>query len=117
MILKSILQALSSATQLPVKPLFTTTIGDQIVYKHYPLSDNGAHSLQRLEIRLITKTYENAESYRKIIINTLVPVGDNVLIDGITECYVDGGGSLYEGETKTYHTILYFNYTQRSENI
>ena len=114
--IRSIINALSSATGLPVKPLQTTDINNQIVYNHFPSNDNGAKSIQRLELRLITTTYEEAERYRKQIIQALVPVGDNVIIDGITGCELNGGGSLYEGSTKTYHTLLYFNYIQRSEN-
>ncbi len=114
--IKKIISALEEATSLPVKPVFTTSIGNQIIYNHYPVNDNGAKSLQRLELRLITKTYSEAESYRKQIIGALVPVGDNKLIDGITSCELNGGGSLYEGETKTYHTLLYFEYIHRSEN-
>lgn len=114
--IRSIISALQSATNLPVKPVFTTELGNQIVYNHYPVQDNGAKSQQRLELRLITKTYSEAESYRKQIIGALVPVGDDTLIDGITACALNGGGSLYEGETKTYHTLLYFDYIHRSEN-
>lgn len=114
--IKKIISALEEATSLPVKPVFTTSIGNQIIYNHYPVNDNGAKSLQRLELRLITKTYSEAESYRKQIIGALVPVGDNKLIDGITSCELNGGGFLYEGETKTYHTLLYFEYIHRSEN-
>lgn len=112
----SIISALQTATGLPVKPVFTTSLGNQIVYKHYPVADNGAKSQQKLEIRLITKTYSEAESYRKQIIGVLVPIGDEILIDGITACELNGGGSLYEGESKTYHTLLYFDYIHRSEN-
>ena len=114
--IKAIISALQTATNLPLKPLFTENIGAQIVYTHYPTTDNGAKSIQRLELRLITLSYSEAERLRKVIINTLVPVGDNVLIEGITDCELNGGGSLYEGETKTYHTLLYFNYIQKSEN-
>lgn len=114
--IKKIITALENATSLPVKPMFTTEIGNQIVYSHYSVLDNGARSQQRLEIRLITTSYSDAESYRKRIIGALVPVGDNILIDGITSCELNGGGSLYEGETKTYHTLLYFDYIHRSEN-
>lgn len=111
-----IISALELATSLPVIPLFTKTIENQIVYNHYPVADNGAKSQQRLQLRLITKTYSEAESYRKQIIGALVPVGDNILIDGITSCELNGGGVLYEGDTKTYHTMLYFDYIHRSEN-
>jgi len=114
--IKKIISALEVATSLPVKPVFTTSLGNQIIYNHYPVIDNGAKSQQRLELRLITKTYSEAESYRKKIIGALVPIGDNILIDGITSCELNGGGSLYEGETKTYHTLLYFDYIHRSEN-
>ena len=111
-----IIDALESATNLPVLPMFSTTIDNQIVYNHYPVADDGAKSQQRLELRLITKTYSEAESYRKQIIGALVPIGDNTLINGITACELNGGGSLYEGDTKTYHTLLYFDYIHRSEN-
>jgi len=114
--IKKIISALEVATSLPVKPVFTTSLGNQIIYNHYPVADNGAKSQQRLELRLITKTYSEAESYRKKIVGALVPIGDNILIDGITSCELNGGGSLYEGETKTYHTLLYFDYIHRSEN-
>ena len=112
----SIISALQTATGLPIKPVFTTELGNQIIYNHYPVQDNGAKSQQRLELRLITTTYSEAESYRKQIIGALVPIGDDTLIDGITACELNGGGSLYEGETKTYHTLLYFDYIHRSEN-
>ena len=114
MIIK-IIRALESATDLPVRPMITTKIENQIVYNHYPINDNGAKSIQRLELRLITKTYEEAERYRKLIIQALVPIGDNILIEGITDCELNGGGTLYEGETQTYHTMLFFSYIHRSE--
>lgn len=114
--IRKIISALENATGLPVKPVFTTELGNQIIYNHYPISDDGAISRQRLELRLITNTYSEAESNRKEIIGALVPVGDNTLINGITACELNGGGSLYEGETKTYHTLLYFDYIHRSEN-
>lgn len=114
--IRRVISALETATNLPVKPVFTTELGNQIIYNHYPLSDDGAVSRQRLELRLVTNTYSEAESYRKQIIGALVPVGDNILIEGITACELNGGGSLYEGDTKTYHTLLYFDYIHRSEN-
>ena len=114
--IRNIISALQTATNLPVKPMFTTEIDNQIIYSHYAVIDNGARSQQRLEIRLITKTYSEAESYRKQIIGALVPIGDSKKIEGITACELNGGGSLYEGETKTYHTLLYFDYITKSEN-
>lgn len=114
--IRSIISALQTATGLPVKPVFTTELDNQIIYNHYSVLDNGARSQHRLEIRLITHTYSEAESYRKQIIGALVPIGDEILIDGIVACELNGGGSLYEWETKTYHTLLYFDYIHRSEN-
>ena len=111
-----IITALQTATSLPIVPVFTNNLENQIIYNHYPVNDNGAKCQQRLELRLITKSYSEAESYRKQIIGALVPIGDEILIDGITACELNGGGFLYEGETKTYHTLLYFDYIHRSEN-
>lgn len=113
--IKEILGTLS-ALSIPVKPLFTDSIEDCIVYTYNSLTDDGATAQKNLELRLITKTYENAEVMRKKIIELLVPIGDSIKIDGIYSCVLNGGGSLFDENTKTYHTLLYFNLVIRSEN-
>lgn len=111
-----IITALDDATSLPIKPLYTDTIENCIVYNYYPTSDDGAVQQARLELRLITNTMANGELYRIKILQALVPIGDNTNIDGIYKCVLNGGGSLYEGSTNTFHTLLYFDIITRSEN-
>ena len=48
----------AAATGLEVKPFDTNTISDCICYTYYTLEDDGAKAKQKLELRLITTTYE-----------------------------------------------------------
>ena len=112
----NIITAWETATGLSVKPFYTTSKSDCIVYNWYSLADDGAVANKKLELRLITSTYANAESKRKKIIECLVPTGDNIKINGLFECVLNGGGSLYDFDTKTVHTLLYFNCITGSEN-
>lgn len=114
--IEKIVQALRSATRLPVKPLSTTDNKECILYNLFPQTDDGAVATHRLELRLITKTVEDADHYRKLIIETLVNSGDNIKINGIYNCDLNGGGQEVEFETNTIHTFLYFNLVTRSLN-
>lgn len=114
--LKEIIAKLKESTNLPVKPFGTKEIENCIVYTYNPSSDNGALSQSRLELRLITKDIETAETYKKLIINTLVTVGDEQKIDGIYQCNLNGGGQLRDDNTKTIHTLLYFDILTRSQS-
>lgn len=113
----TIINALSSATNLPIKPNYTDTIENCIVYNVYPQMDDGATQLTRLELRLITDTMANGEIFRKKIIQALVPVGDNKPFTDIYKCELNGGGMMYDDATNTVHTLLYFDIITRSENI
>lgn len=114
--IKTIRKILTSATGLDVKPFDTNTISDCICYTYYTLEDDGAKAKQKLELRLITTTYEQAEVNKKRIIEALVNTGDNMKINGIYNCDLNGGGQLKEYSTNTIHTLLYFDIITRSQN-
>ena len=112
--LTTIIEILEEATGLPVKPLFTDSIEDVITYKWELLRDDGAVQQDRLELRLITKTVADAEVYKQQIVQALVNVGDCIKIDGILNCDNGGGGQLYDYDTETIHTLIFFDITTRS---
>lgn len=114
--LKQIVQKLKAATGLPVYPLVAQKIEGCIVYSHSITNDDGAVSRQRLEVRIISFNMNDAEKHRKEVIRTMVPSGDNMSMDGLLACEVNGGGILKDDETETIHTILYFDLIVRSEN-
>lgn len=114
--LTGIISAIQTATGLTAYPLYSTNTDDQIVYIHQVISDDGAVSKHRLELRVISSRIADAEKYRKEIITALLPSGDNYKLDGVYSCQINGGGQLYDAGTDTVHTIIYFEYTARTEN-
>lgn len=112
--MKEIIKALEAATSLSLKPFGTNKIEDCICYSSYVISDNGAVRQDKLELRLITKTVEDAERLKPIIISTLTTVGDNKKFNYLG-CAVNGGGTLRDAATGTIHTLLYFIITKKSE--
>ena len=111
--IEQVITILSKATELPIKPHFTGEIENCIIYTT-SCGDDGAVARHRLELRLITSTYAEAEEYKKTILSTLITTGDDSLTDDILSCTLNGGGSLYDGGTKTYHTLMYFDVITRS---
>ena len=113
--MKDIISAIETATGLPVKPFGTNTIENCIVYKFNTVSDNGTVAQMKLELNIITKTIAEAVSIEAAIKTALVTVGDSKKLAGYNSAAVNGGGSLYNDETKTVHTFLYIIFTKKSE--
>lgn len=114
--IKKLLDAIEAATTLHPEPFAIDSVRDGITYKYYTSSDDGAVARKRLELTLITLTLENADKYKKQIINALVTTGDESKLIGIYKCAVNGGGVLKNYETGTIHTMLYFDVIERTEN-
>lgn len=114
--LKEIISTVETATSLTAYPLKTVFKDDCIVYTYSPISDDGAVARHRIELRIITKTIDKSEVYRKQIISALVPSADNMKINGMYSCQLNGGGQLRDAGTETIHTILYFDYITKSDN-
>lgn len=112
--MEQIIKAIEQATSLPVRPLFSDTIEDCVTYKIVPHSDNGAVAVTQLELRIITKTLAASQTAKSAILSALVTVGDQSKL-GYNQCYLNGGGQIYDYDTKTIHTILYLYITQKSE--
>ena len=111
-----ILDVIESATSLHPEPFDIDSVRNGITYKYYTSTDDGAVARKRLELTLITLTLEDADKYRKEIINALVTSGDESKLDGIYKCVQNGGGTLKNYETNTIHTMMYFDVIERTEN-
>lgn len=112
--LETIIKAIEEATGMTVKPLGSNNLEECICYTWTPSSDNGAVRVVELELRIITKTISTAEQARPQILSTLVTVGDEGKL-GYNQCYLNGGGQVYDPETKLYHTVMYLYITTKSE--
>ena len=112
--MEQVIQAIQSAVDVPVRPYGTNINEEAVCYAFSPMSDDGAVSVRRLELRIITRTVSKAESLRKSLLSTLVTVGDEPK-HGYNGCYLNGGGSLWDDNTKMTHTILYLYITMKSE--
>lgn len=113
--MEKVIQAIQSAVgELPVKPYGTDINEECVCYAFSPISDDGAVAVRRLELRIITRTVAKTEQLRPTILSTLVTVGDEPK-HGYNGCYLNGGGSLWDNNTKMTHTILYLYITTKSE--
>ena len=109
-----IIRALEEATGLEVKPFGNDSLTDCICYRWVPQSDSGCVAVYQLEIRIITKLLSTSLDVRKQVLDTLVTVGDQPKL-GYNMCYLNGGGQLYDDNTKMIHTLMYLYITMKSE--
>lgn len=108
-----IIKTLQEVTKLPVKPFGIDSLDECIIVSPVPQTDDGAVKTWRLELRLITKTLENAEKIKPLILSALVTKGDEPKLNYLS-CFQNGGGSLKD-PNGTVHSIMYFYITQKSE--
>lgn len=108
------IEAMTNAVDVPVKPFGTDILEETVCYTWAPQTDDGAVTVGRLELRLITRTVAKAEELRKSLLSALVTVGDNPK-NGYLSCVLNGGGTLWDDEIKMTHTILYLYITMKSE--
>lgn len=113
--MEKVIKALQSAVgDIPVKPYGTDINEECVCYAFSPISDDGAVAVRRLEIRIISRTVAKTEEIRPLILSALVTIGDNPK-NGYNSCYLNGGGSLWDDNTKMTHTLLYLYITTKSE--
>lgn len=114
--LENVIKEIESVVDIPVRPYGIDVIDEAVCYTLTPLTDDGAVATDRLEIRIITRTVAKAQDLRQAVVNALVTVGDNSK-DSYLSCTLNGGGNLWDDNTKLSHTILYFYITMKSEVI
>lgn len=113
--ISKILRVLESATNLPIKPFETDVVEDCIVYKYSSISDNGIVAQQKLELRIIGKTYADVVSIETKVKSALITIGDEQKVQGLNSVELNGGGTLKDYSTNTIHSLLYFIIKIKSE--
>jgi hypothetical protein len=85
-----------------------------IVYTFSPISDNKIVRIDRLEIRVISKSlitlYETDARVRQI----LLTMGDTPSVTGILQASINGGGQLYNAGTDETHLFTFYTTISRS---
>lgn len=89
-----VIQAIKQAVNIPVIPLSSDKIQEQIIYTPTPLSDNGIIYSYQLRLNIVANTLANAESYDKAIRDVLLNFGDSNDLDNVLDISVNGGGTL-----------------------
>lgn len=108
--MKDIITLIENATGIKPVPFETRSVEeDAVVYQLYQISE-----IQwRLEVRVISHTYTDANEIAEKIVSCLTDFGDYQFINTVTSISINGGGILKDYETNTIHRLLYFNVYQK----
>ena len=87
----------------PIKPFGTTAIEDCIVYNFVPLTSDKIKEQYRLEITAISRIMDRGLKILEDVKGLLLTQGDEQLTDCILDVALNGGGSLENLETGTFH--------------
>lgn len=96
-----------------IHPFGTEIIENCIVYNLIPISSNKIIEQSRLEITVIALAMETGLKMIEDIKGVLLTLGDNSLTNNILEIILNGGGSLENLETNTFHFKAFFNIKSR----
>lgn len=107
-----VINAIKQATTIPIYPLQSDKLGEQIIYIPTPISDNGCVNVYRLQLNIIGKSLANVESYDKAIRTALLNIGDTNKVNNINKIEVNGGGTLTS--ELGVHRFIYLIITERS---
>lgn len=72
-------------------------------YSYSPLTNDGVKAVSRFECTAVADSIGQSLEIIKNINRVLLTVGDNVLTNDILEVEQNGGGQLYNEDTKTWH--------------
>lgn len=86
----------------------TSYLGECIMYQWLPVSSDRIKRLDRFEINIITNTQTKGFQIEKRLKELLLTLGDTPLMEGVQNCYLNGGGNLFDYERQKNHRILYF---------
>ena len=103
----------STITDTRIYPLKTMNNYDCIVYKNFPVSDNGVKVQERMEINIIASTYKKALDIAERVNELLLTIGDTPLTSTVLEVELNGGGINYKLETDKVHRTLFLDILYR----
>lgn len=113
--LKTLLGATASDTKLYPYSADKDRANNCIVYIVSPVSDEDAVRIDKLEIRIISDDLIKAHAIDSRVRTLLKTIGDT-RNNNFLKIVLNGGGSLEDLATNTYHLIDYYYITQRSLN-
>ena len=95
-----------------ITPFNTSTI-NTAYYKAVKLTSDAVTGQFRFEFTAICTTYPNAVKAIEEVEKTLLTMGDNQLSDNILTVSRNGGASMKNEETQTFHETAMFTITYR----
>lgn len=112
--LTTILSTMEKATGLKPSPFFVSAEDvPAIVYEYYRTNDDAAVAINRLMVRSVGTTLEEALDLEEKVVGALCTMGDETLGD-VLSVEVNGGGSMLDSNTGYPQQITYFQITDRS---
>ena len=92
-----------------IYPFGTEKIENCIIYNLIPISSNKIIEQNRLEITVISLDMQIGLKMLENIKQALITLGDKSLTNNILAINLNGGGSLENLETNTFHFKAFFN--------
>ena len=92
-----------------IYPFGTDKIEDCVIYSLIPISSNKVIEQNRLEITVICLDIGIGLQMIENIKQILITLGDNGLNNNMLSIELNGGGSLENVETNTFHFKAFFN--------
>ncbi len=93
-----IISVIENISGLPVIPLQSDKLQEQIIYTPTPISDDGVVNQYQLKLNIITTTLAKADEKDIAIRNALIDTGDKPKINSAITINLNGGGTLVNGE-------------------
>lgn len=111
-VIVSIIDKLNSNTELKalvstINP-FNVTGKNKMYYNYINLTSDGVKAQARLSLVAVCDRYTNSIKAIEEVKKTLLTIGDNKFNDDILSIALNGGGSMRDLETDTFHETAYF---------
>lgn len=103
--------------QMSIEPFFQEGYSKGMVYSCSPLSDDGIVRRDKLEIHLIDNNLKTLCETDNAIRKELLTIADETLTNEILQISINGGGTMEDLITNTYHLITYYNIVSKGGKI
>lgn len=103
----------ATASDTKIYPFSTAKMDNSITYIVTPILDEDVKRTDRVEIHIVSKDLSNAHAIDNRVRTLLKTLGDTPN-GNFLQVSINGGGSLEDIATETYHLITYYYITQRS---
>lgn len=84
-----------------------------IVYTFTPSIDDGIKEQNKLEIRIITRDYQQGLAIDSAVRRILLTIGDKPLNNSILSASLNGGGTLQDTASGLIHMFTFYNLLNR----